>query len=208
MASVDAFVAFLLDQGELEREPMTPLKLQKLLYYAQGYTLAFLPLEAFDEPLLHWRYGPVVRSVYSRFRHLKDVPIGRRADAVAPSLDPAHRRLLLGVWDRYGGYSGPELMHRTHRERPWRETAPDDEIPKELMADHFRRIALDTWSGPTARREVYAPRDDFYANPAWWGLVVADGRVVHMVDDHERILLTLREPQPESGPHDVDHWVS
>ena len=46
-----------------------PLKLQKLLYLAQGYSYAFYDRPLFKEDLEGWVHGPVVRNVYDMFKN-------------------------------------------------------------------------------------------------------------------------------------------
>ena len=44
------------------------LKLQKLLYYAQGCTLALKNAPLFDDPIVAWQHGPVVESIYHKYK--------------------------------------------------------------------------------------------------------------------------------------------
>ncbi|MBQ7262906.1 MAG: DUF4065 domain-containing protein [Synergistaceae bacterium] len=54
---------------------VAPLKLQKLLYYCQGYALALTGKPLFPEPVEAWRYGPVVDSVYQAYKRYKGATI-------------------------------------------------------------------------------------------------------------------------------------
>src|SRR5271165_1232342 len=49
-------------------DTISNLKLQKLLYYVQGYHLAFYGSELFPDPIVAWQYGPVVEGVYHNFK--------------------------------------------------------------------------------------------------------------------------------------------
>jgi uncharacterized phage-associated protein len=44
------------------------MKLQKLLYYAQGFAMVILGKPLFDEDFEAWDYGPVLRAVYDKFK--------------------------------------------------------------------------------------------------------------------------------------------
>jgi uncharacterized phage-associated protein len=55
---------FLYLSGQQTECDLTPLKLQKLLYYSEGLSLALRGKSLFSEPILAWRYGSVVRDVY------------------------------------------------------------------------------------------------------------------------------------------------
>ena len=47
---------------------ITPLKLQKLLYYAQGWTLAILNKNLFEEDFQAWTHGPAIPSIYRKYK--------------------------------------------------------------------------------------------------------------------------------------------
>lgn len=51
-----------------DSEYITNLKLQKLLYYAQGYFLAKKDIPLFDEDFLAWEHGPVIRKIYNIYK--------------------------------------------------------------------------------------------------------------------------------------------
>jgi len=131
--------------NEDEPDFLTPMQLQKLLYYAQGWSLALCGKPLFNEPILAWKHGPVVREVFNSFKHLKDLPI-RAADVPAPiDLDRDEEQHIEYVWSFYSGYSASALRKMTHEERPWidarggiPEAAPgDEEITQESMQAFF-----------------------------------------------------------------------
>jgi uncharacterized phage-associated protein len=98
-------------------DSITHLKLQKLVYYAQAWSLALLGRPLFDEDVQAWTHGPVVPSVW---HHLKD----HRWDALPPAahaveLDPETEELLRDVMDTYGEHSAKALEDLTHSEEPW-----------------------------------------------------------------------------------------
>lgn len=99
--------------------PMTAMKLQKLVYYAQAWSLVWDEEPLFPEKIRVWANGPVVRELYDvhkgRFRVGK-VPGGRSA-----RLNKTQRETVDAVLDFYGGKSGQWLSELTHREAPWRE---------------------------------------------------------------------------------------
>ncbi len=49
-------------------ETISNLKLQKMLYYMQGFFIAVFDKKLFEEPIEAWQYGPVVRAVYFHFK--------------------------------------------------------------------------------------------------------------------------------------------
>jgi uncharacterized phage-associated protein len=121
--------------------PVDAMKLQKLLYYAQGWHLAITGQPLFTDPIQAWRDGPVVPGVYSGHR-------GRRKVSSWPSGNPAALdkdsiQLLDLVCASYGELSGDDLSKLTHSEDPWlqaRRGLGEDERGDELITyDAMRR---------------------------------------------------------------------
>ena len=65
---------------------ITNLKLQKTLYYVQGYSLRALNRSAFDETICHWQYGPVVPIVYFAYSTNGANPLSVNDSTDVPSL--------------------------------------------------------------------------------------------------------------------------
>lgn len=111
----------------LSKEPMSPKKLQKMLYYAYAWTLVFhnesdddLSNKLFDEPIEAWVHGPVIGKVYREYK-----PYGYREITDIPSEKPVFTEeiedTLEQVWEAYGDLNGNELEAITHKELPWKE---------------------------------------------------------------------------------------
>lgn len=116
---------------------ITNLKLQKLLYYAQGWFLALNDGEPlFDEHLEAWVHGPVHPGVYHRFKRLRWDPISCDIDEPQIPADVADH--LREVLDAYGPFSAYQLELMTHREDPWINArdglAPDE--PSQALISH------------------------------------------------------------------------
>jgi uncharacterized phage-associated protein len=121
-----------------EADLITNLKLQKLLYYAQGASLALNKYPLFNDPLLKWTYGPVVRSVYNEYKIYGASGINSPiADTMALEIDIIDEALLVGVYAKYDKHSAEELSNRTHSESPWQDTDGNGEISLNLMDDFF-----------------------------------------------------------------------
>src|SRR6202035_2468893 len=97
------------------------MKLQKLLYYCQAWSLAWDGVPLFDDPIEAWANGPVVRDVWERTRDrgpLVDYPIGNgkiTLNANSPST-------IASVMAHYRKQSGRVLSDLTHVEDPWVQT--------------------------------------------------------------------------------------
>jgi uncharacterized phage-associated protein len=134
--------------AEAEEEELSNLKLQKLLYYAQGHYLARYRQPLFHEQIQAWSHGPVVPPIYRAFKDFGAAPI-ELADSDPFSwedVDPDTARLLGEVWNTYGGYSAGRLRNMTHDERPWLNNWRDDDdrgvvISISDMQTYFQQVA-------------------------------------------------------------------
>lgn len=133
----DKIIAVSLSQAEVG-DVMTNLKLQKLLYYMQGFHLAVFDTPLFDEDIEAWQYGPVVPLVYHKY---KDNGAGAITSENEPiSLNNDEERLFNQVYKIYGDFSAVGLMNLTHAERPWKETpvGVGNVISHDLMKEFFK----------------------------------------------------------------------
>jgi uncharacterized phage-associated protein len=97
---------------------MTAMKLQKLVYYAQAWSLVWDEAPIFDERIEAWANGPVVRKLYDAHRGSFSVSsVGGSPNA----LDDNQKDSVNVVLDYYGDKSAQWLSDLTHRESPWRE---------------------------------------------------------------------------------------
>jgi uncharacterized phage-associated protein len=127
-------------------DSVTHLKLQKLVYYAQAWALALLGRPLFEEDFQAWAHGPVVPSVWRRFKD-------RRWDALEAvendhDFEPDVENLLRDVMVTYGEHSATALENLTHQEEPWlgaRGNLPPEArshavIPKAAMQQFYSRM--------------------------------------------------------------------
>lgn len=106
------------------REEITHLKLQKLVYYAQGATLGIYSRPLFQEKIQAWIHGPVCPVLYAEYRGVRNI---KRLDGVQRNKARNYIRqrnmnvalLLDEVWNTFGKCSGNELERMTHQEEPW-----------------------------------------------------------------------------------------
>ena len=79
LAAEDVAGYFLMKQRSDEViEPLTHLKIQKLCYYAQGFALAILDKPLFFEDIEHWKHGPVIPTLYQKYKSYGASPIPHR----------------------------------------------------------------------------------------------------------------------------------
>ncbi len=161
--SAAAIANYFLDRyGDMKKSPkISPLKLQKLVYVAHGWSLGILGEELVgDEYAEAWEYGPVFPSIYHEFKNFGRYPIDRNAkdlkidessfdfSIVTPKInndDKQTSALLDRIWDVYGGYTPIQISNVTHKDgSPWhqvreasegkRNTDIDNKIIKEYYA--------------------------------------------------------------------------
>lgn len=118
-------------------ELVSNLKLQKLLYYAQGCSLALNDKPLFDDKLYAWDHGPVVPSVYHKYKDYGSCGIEFEEDC--DKLDGETVNLLEQVYNVFGQYSAWKLREMTHSETPWKKTEQSAVIPTDLIKDYFKK---------------------------------------------------------------------
>lgn len=120
-------------------ELISNMKLQKLLYYQQGFHLACFGTPLFDEEIEAWMYGPVVPSVYEYFKTHDNRGIEHSETPVSLSLE--EESLFNEVYRVYGKYSAIGLMEMTHNETPWKSTPVKvgSVISKDKMKQFFKK---------------------------------------------------------------------
>lgn len=121
------------DAGDL----MSNLKLQKLVYYAQGFALALLDRPLFPEPIEAWVYGPVVPALYHEYKGFGSGPIPSPVSLDFEKYDQEARELLDEVYATYGQFAAWKLRNMTHDEPPWRDTPEGWVITHEALRDYF-----------------------------------------------------------------------
>lgn len=99
---------------------ITPLKLQKLLYYAQGYSYIWDGKLLFEDDFEAWQYGPVIPYIYNHFKKYgqRGIPSFERKERVGTKDE---RETIEAIWRDYGKYSAFQLVRMTHLEKPWKE---------------------------------------------------------------------------------------
>ena len=144
-------------------EEVTPLMLQKLLYFIQGVYSALYGRPIFEEDCRAWIHGPVYPEVYDLFRDFKYNPIddARFAllDGTEDALTDDEKRVIDLVVNTFGLYGGKVLEKITHNENPWMEarkgygdSIPSSELlPKERIMKYYilinQKYGIDTEDG-------------------------------------------------------------
>lgn len=129
--------------AEAEDADLSNLKLQKLLYYAQGHHLARTGAPLFEETMRAWSHGPVVQSVYHEFKQFGSADIRLPEDDKFDwsDVDTETTDFLIEIWNTYAGFGAWQLRNMTHSEAPWRKNFTpgydNPKIPNEDLRDFF-----------------------------------------------------------------------
>lgn len=114
-SKINIAIKYLLNQCE----DITPLALQKALYYIQGFYYAFYNTFLFTEECEAWVHGPVYRNVYFKYRDYRFDPITKSQDFDDSVLNTSEKAIFDSVIHNLCCYSGKVLEQFTHNETPW-----------------------------------------------------------------------------------------
>lgn len=136
--------------ADREGRPLGPMKIQKLVYIAHGWYLAYTGEPLCSETVYAWRWGPVFPDLYHAVKQWGRKPIlepvlvgGWEHARPVPDDGSFASELIKGVWKTYRDFSGPELSTLTHMDdTPWARINGQGEgwyaeIPVELIKDHY-----------------------------------------------------------------------
>ena len=96
---------------------VTPLQLQKMLYYTQACFIIFYNKLAFTDECEAWVHGPVYRNLWEKYKDYKYESISQAVQI--PQLKSEEEAILNLVIEYFGKYSGKVLEEFTHKELPW-----------------------------------------------------------------------------------------
>ncbi len=139
---IAAFLAYLAETGE-ESDPLTNLRLQKLLYYVQGWSLTLRDRPAFGDRIEAWAHGPVVPTVYHEFKKFgNDKFVLPSSESDEFLTDEEDRTFVRELWESYRAYSASKLWQMTHDEAPWINArsgcAPGERSSNEISQDSLK----------------------------------------------------------------------
>jgi len=134
-------------------DSITHLKLQKLVYYTQAWSLV-LNKSLFDENFEAWAHGPVVRSLFETYRDAGWEALGLPSEELI-EFDKETEKIISDVWEIYGEHTGKYLEHLTHSEDPWiiarGDLSPEEKsasiIEKKSMENFYKKMYQDLSNG-------------------------------------------------------------
>lgn len=119
-------------------KPIDQLKLQKILYYIQASFLVKKDKVCFCDPILAWRFGPVVESVYRCYNKYSSMNLyPDRKDGI--NIIDEDVRIMDAVIDKYKNKTAWYLVEQTHKEKPWLDTAQSDTILIDDIKEYYSK---------------------------------------------------------------------
>lgn len=138
--------AYIINRTDRESgSAMTPLRLQKLLYYVEAWYLANFDQPLFRENFKAWVHGPVLNSVFQKYKRYRwrDIPTQGPVDDQLPA---DLRNFIDAVCDEYEQFSAKKLEQLTHAEEPWR-VARGDRSPEENCDEPIDKLLMRNYYG-------------------------------------------------------------
>jgi uncharacterized phage-associated protein len=117
---------------------LTPVKLQRLVYYCQGVHLALYDKPLFPEPIEAWTHGPVCPALYGTLKQAGAHPVGE-LDA-KDDLTGTEKRLIAGAYQQYGQFAAWKLRNMTRKETPWAAAQISGIISPESITHFFNDL--------------------------------------------------------------------
>lgn len=123
---------------------MTTIKLQKLVYYCQAWSLVWKETSLFESKIEAWANGPVSPELFSSHKGRFEIKASEKIGE-STKLTSHQKEVIDAVIDTYGGKSSQWLVELTHLENPWRdarENVPagqrcNKEITLSAMHDYY-----------------------------------------------------------------------
>ncbi|WP_181882372.1 Panacea domain-containing protein [Helicobacter didelphidarum] len=117
---VARYFLFLAEEND---ELITKLKMQKLLYYAQAYSMYYLKTPLFDDKIHAWKLGPVVTNVYHTLEHDSNniLLYSVLKDFDTDMFSEEQKAIIRMCWKDYGKYTSSYLVSLTHNEESYKK---------------------------------------------------------------------------------------
>jgi uncharacterized phage-associated protein len=111
---------------------MTTMKLQKLIYYCQAWSLVWDEKPLFKEKIEAWISGPVVRNLYNWHKNMFTVT---KIPGTPSNLTKTQKATINAVLDYYGDKNSQWLSDLSHMEEPWKKAR--EGLPPNERGDHI-----------------------------------------------------------------------
>lgn len=141
-------------KGIEEGNPVTQMKLQKMVYCAEGFHLAQYDSELIKERIQAWKFGPVVPSIYQMFKFYGNGPILDMSYVPCDNVelervysDEKAASTIQDTWNMLKDVNAIQLSNWTHKTgSPWdkhyKPYVSDIIIPKSDIKEYFSQFLV------------------------------------------------------------------
>lgn len=137
MSTAAKVAEYIIYEAQKRKNPVTNTKLQKLLYFVQGSYLAKYNKLAFEDNIIAWKYGPVVKDIYYKYSLYGAEPI-IVVDKLNSKISIMLSEIINIVLETFLNTSQTDLIEETiKRGSPWSYTDIDDTISVEDIKQYF-----------------------------------------------------------------------
>lgn len=148
MYPASIIAAYFVNIGIQENNPVTQMKLQKMVYFAQGVNLAVNDQPIIKEGIEAWKYGPVIPILYNYYKLYGNMPISDTElvynfPKESPiQIDGDSAKALMYTWNATKDQTPESLANWTHKEgSPWKQVYDPSQwgtpIPNEIIKEYF-----------------------------------------------------------------------
>ena len=152
---------WILNEAEKQGIPITHMKLQKLLYYAQAYFLGMTGKPLFHNSISAWKHGPVVPDVYHSFNKFGKSVIHCSETVEAPD---KFKSFICSLIRDKGSLSAHALRNMTHNDNAWRNARlnhASHEISCNMIADEYSPLFWASDEEDNLQKTSILNEDDF-----------------------------------------------
>jgi uncharacterized phage-associated protein len=126
--------------------PITQMKLQKIIYFAEGYHMAKYDKPLISEPFQAWKYGPVIPVIYEQYKEFGSRPIVADIDKFTlgsmsqeTDLSKSAKDAMEYTWQVTRDISAEKLSAWTHLENsPWNKVYSDSDWSRRINEDDIK----------------------------------------------------------------------
>lgn len=124
MYDVQDVAEYVITYSEEKDYGISNLKLQKILYLIQAYSLIQTKKPCFSEDIEAWDFGPVIPEVYRKYKQFGSTDIQvrcRNLEEIQKGFEKEDRKRIEAVIDKFADFSAADLTILTQNQTPWNE---------------------------------------------------------------------------------------
>ncbi len=158
MVSAEIIAKEFVNMGISAGDPVTQMKLQKMVFFAQGLHLALHQEILCNEPFYAWKFGPVIPSIYQHYKKWGSSPIVEKPDLPDSSipnnpdlLTSEERETIDYTWEITKNLDGITLSNWSHAANsPWAQAYSKGEntiISNSIIKEYFEQNLIKQSAG-------------------------------------------------------------